>query len=517
MTHLYTIVIADDEEVERKALNLLIVKEFPDIQVVGLAANGAELVSLINAHQPDIAIVDINMPAINGIDAIELIRGMEVPTRFIINTAYSDFGYAQKALKLKVDHYILKPQKRAETIQTIRTLCRSIDESHANSRSRKQMNALFSNIQPVLESEILYSVFMDEPAADSLAMWDEMHGTRFSGGVMVSAIPLSAGGRIPVDNKDSMRAFLHAALRDACVFLAAVNSAGINLLVYVPPAERGSWQGWLRDVLLVLSSQLNKSWGLALHIGVGQYYEQLGDMHKSYQESLTVLRDAAPKEVNFYSPASGSVSEDYLALLAQNLVRAATENNVARLEELLQREAPVLQQHGVAVRLWQRCREQAVAGGLPDIPETDRFFSTARNAIEHEKDPAARLGALQAGLRSLAGLVGHLETGGGQHVQRAMAIMEQRYAEDLSLEGVADEVGISPYYLSRLMRKESGCTFVEYLTRLRIKEAVRLVNASRLTIREISARVGYSNHTYFCRVFKRQTGLTIGEMREKNE
>ena len=119
---MHTMVIADDEEIELKSLSLLIKKEFTDIRIVGLARNGAEMVSLIDQYKPDIAIVDINMPGINGIDAIQLVSSLNVPTRFIINTAYSDFEYAQRALSLKVDYYILKPQKRTDTVAVIRKL-----------------------------------------------------------------------------------------------------------------------------------------------------------------------------------------------------------------------------------------------------------------------------------------------------------------------------------------------------------------------------------------------------------
>ena len=94
----YTIVIADDEEIERKALGLLLLKEFPEISIVGVASNGMELVSMTQQHQPDIAIVDVNMPGINGIDAIDLLRAKGGKTHFIINTAYDDFSYVQRAL-----------------------------------------------------------------------------------------------------------------------------------------------------------------------------------------------------------------------------------------------------------------------------------------------------------------------------------------------------------------------------------------------------------------------------------
>ena len=137
----YTILIADDEEIERKALCLLLQKEFPEIAIVAVACNGTELVSLLQQHQPDIAIVDVNMPGINGIDAIDLLRARGSKTHFIINTAYDDFAYVQRALSLKIDAYILKPEKRDTTIQTIRKLCRQIDTARENNHSQQQIDA----------------------------------------------------------------------------------------------------------------------------------------------------------------------------------------------------------------------------------------------------------------------------------------------------------------------------------------------------------------------------------------
>ena len=105
----YTLLIADDEEIECKALRLLVQKELPEIEVVGVARNGVELVSLAQKLRPDIATVDVNMPGMSGIDAIGLLSACDLPTRFVICTAYDEFEYVHRALALKVDAYILKP------------------------------------------------------------------------------------------------------------------------------------------------------------------------------------------------------------------------------------------------------------------------------------------------------------------------------------------------------------------------------------------------------------------------
>ena len=211
----YTIVIADDEEIERKALGLLLQKEFPEISIVGVASNGMELVSMTQQHQPDIAIVDVNMPGINGIDAIDLLRAKGGKTHFIINTAYDDFSYVQRALSLKIDAYILKPEKRDTTIQTIRKLCQQIDIARENRHSQQQIQALFTRVQSVMESEIMYSLFIGEPAQENFETYCEMHGIHFEAGTVAALIPVagSAGWARPgggADSRYSGAAFPHS-------------------------------------------------------------------------------------------------------------------------------------------------------------------------------------------------------------------------------------------------------------------------------------------------------------------
>lgn len=93
----YTLLIADDEEIECKALRLLVQKELPEIEVVGVARNGVELVSMAQKLRPDIATVDVNMPGMSGIDAIGLLSSCDLPTRFVICTAYDEFEYVHRS------------------------------------------------------------------------------------------------------------------------------------------------------------------------------------------------------------------------------------------------------------------------------------------------------------------------------------------------------------------------------------------------------------------------------------
>ncbi len=96
----------------------------------------------------------------------------------------------------------------------------------------------------------------------------------------------------------------------------------------------------------------------------------------------------------------------------------------------------------------------------------------------------------------------------------AMNYIRENYKENLSLENVAQQVFISPYYLSHLFKEELGITFVEYLTRIRMEEAKRLLKEPRLSIVAIASEVGYEDASYFSKVFKKNLGISPNQYRK---
>jgi two-component system response regulator YesN len=100
------------------------------------------------------------------------------------------------------------------------------------------------------------------------------------------------------------------------------------------------------------------------------------------------------------------------------------------------------------------------------------------------------------------------------YVQYAICYIDKHYQEDISLDMVSAKIGISPFYLSRLIKQIKGIAFIEYLTKVRISKAKEIALETELPISEIALKCGYPNITYFYKVFKKATGVTIGEFRK---
>ena len=118
-----TMVIADDERLARQSEEIFVKREFPGVEIVGTAPDGVTLKEMLESLKPDLAIVDIRMPGLTGLEAIELAKAKGLKTHFIISTAYSDFEYVRSALNLKTDGYLLKPCKREEHYNAIANMC----------------------------------------------------------------------------------------------------------------------------------------------------------------------------------------------------------------------------------------------------------------------------------------------------------------------------------------------------------------------------------------------------------
>jgi two-component system response regulator YesN len=96
----------------------------------------------------------------------------------------------------------------------------------------------------------------------------------------------------------------------------------------------------------------------------------------------------------------------------------------------------------------------------------------------------------------------------------ALNYIRENHKNNISLEDVSQHIYISPYYLSHLFKEELGITFVEYLTKVRIEEAKKLLKNSSMSIVAIASEVGYEDASYFSKVFKKMTGLSPNQYRK---
>ena len=168
------ILIAEDHLMVRAGLRALLEKA-GDIHVIGEASNGHEAIEMTEALKPDVLIMDIMMPRMNGIQAAENIREMKLPTYILLLSMYSDEGFVQQALQYGVKGYVLKSSVSDELLQAVRAVAAGkayfsspiseIVQSAVNSHSASQEGDSFSTLSP-REKEILQLIAEEHTSAE---------------------------------------------------------------------------------------------------------------------------------------------------------------------------------------------------------------------------------------------------------------------------------------------------------------------------------------------------------------
>ena len=168
------ILIAEDHLMVRAGLRALLEKA-GDIHVIGEASNGQEAIEMTEVLKPDVLIMDIMMPRMNGIQAAENIREMKLPTYILLLSMYSDEGFVQQALQYGVKGYVLKSSVSDELLQAVRAVAAGkayfsspiseIVQSAVNSHSASQEGDSFSTLSP-REKEILQLIAEEHTSAE---------------------------------------------------------------------------------------------------------------------------------------------------------------------------------------------------------------------------------------------------------------------------------------------------------------------------------------------------------------
>ena len=498
----YKLIIADDEEIECKSLRIMINKEFNDIEIVAVAKNGIELINYIEKYEPDFAIVDITMPGINGLEAIKLLSDKGINIHYIINTAYSDFEYVQQSVDLKVDTYILKSQKRVDTINRINYVCKCIDKERAKKESHIQVRTAFKKMIPIVESDIMLSIISNIENENSLDSWCEMNSKHFCSGFIFTLVPNNNHNSFfNLNGKHNMLDELHERLDDFCDFLIHVNKNYLNIFAISTKDVSNNWKD---DVVALTVKQVKLITGLKLRIGVGGIKEDLSSKYDSYLESIDVLNGKINLSI-VNNIRNDSLKDMSLMIFNDLLSNENIENTLDILNnDLLKIGDYRLIKEFIMIYINTNSFNYHIKRTTNDF--NNEFLEINEKDIYKTK--------MIEMLLELNGLLDKNGEKNNVYVSKALKYIDNNYHNSISLDEIAEDIGVSQFYLSRLFKEEFNQKFIDYLTQVRLNEAKRLALNSNITIKEICAKVGYANSAYFCRLFKKNTNYTFGEYRE---
>ena len=529
---MYKVLLADDEGIVLDSLKFIITKNFGEACSIRTAKTGRQVIEISQEFDPDIAFIDIQMPGIKGIEAIREVRTFNSKCQFIIMSAYDKFTFAQEAINLGVIEYLTKPASKEKILAALEKAMAVIDQERANRNQNLMIREKLEAVVPIIENGMVnLLLFQDDPSAPLARYRNLLNITSDFGWIMTlefhetdeSGTPQNPVGSTVQLQKNQL------AFRDTIKDFFPTSVIGSimagNVSLFIPHhsdvmtyEERINAIETARNMI----RKLNKQISLHFRAGIGNVWSIL-EQNKSYEESKKSLRTDQSSVVHLKDiQLELEYEPDYPDALERQLFAAVTHGN---LEEVLRCSNQFFDWMIQNYRDYTQCirtkvlefvmwaeREVFLQGGIPygflyrkdyldDIlacstyEELHRWFTKKLTNATHNINAAK-------------------EEKEVTNVGKARQYMLQHFDRDLSLEEVSRYVDISPYYFSKLFKNETGQTFVEYLTELRIEKAKQLLATASYSIKEICLGVGYSDPNYFSRIFKKVTGQTPTEYRE---
>ncbi len=491
------IVIADDENLIRFSLKSMLDEVGFFVSVVGEARNGDELVALVKRHAPDVAIVDIRMPKLDGLQAIAKGREISPDTRWIVLTSYSEFDYAKEAIKLGAQSYLLKPVSPQELADALAPLKRE-EELGRIARAEQfesRMTRLLNRTAPMpAEARSPYAfvlaaliVVLDgTPEALEAERLELCAGIRaviresVTREQLAGLVPLPEGRLCavfawsPAQPAEGLQAFKRFVNR-LCQLSSRCSEEGI-LATVLATSECGT-----EELLAAEVGRLLELSGLRAVAGAGGLIARAEIERCAADPAAVALAERAVEASAARSGANGVALVSALGDL-ERMHSALAEPDRARLGESLERFlAGVL--HLEPPRAFR---------GRGDGPEGPGAW------MERARREAARsLG--REGAEAL--------------VEQVRGYVDRRYADDLRVSAIARTLEITPNYLSSLFHRKVGMTFVRYLTERRLLRARELLASEPLQVQEVARRVGYRSARRFTRAFKERFRARPSECR----
>ncbi len=507
--------IVDDEKAIRDSLPAVVDFEQFGFRVCQTARNGQDALEKIKKEYPDVLLLDIRMPILDGLGLLKiLVEDMKEYHPFVIMlSGYSDFEYARTAIRYGVKAYLTKPLDEDELIKELKKLRSELDERHANRANAKLLT------QADIVKNMLYS---EKPG-----MRERMNGTFLMHCLILKDDVKELKNGLQKGQKDSyeaVRSCIEMELEpEQCVF---VRSRGCVLTYLVAEDCLNAYQSSANLLGRHLRHRM-KSQGISSAILLDEHIFEASknrfrsdyDSHlyalmtRVFWSEETVVSDPDVSEPVQLLEQEKEGLEAIHAAFSQNDKESAVRSMEALLSQAVQKQLNVVMIQELNYRFYYLLQDL-----LQKVQNTSVCLTTfdwRENIcyLRHEEwEAAARYQFLTAADCLTTGNVD--EQGIASQI---LSYIKEHFKEPLSAKEVAAHFFISPVYLGRVIQQASGGTFKQYVNRLKMEEAKKLLRSSNQLIYEIAEEIGFKDSKYFISRFTEEVGMSPAEYRKKKE
>lgn len=528
------VLIIDDDSVARTNIKTLIDWEKNGYEICGEAVNGIEAITLIKKVEPEIVITDMSMPVMDGIALIEYLEQNYPQIKIIALSGYEDFDYVRKSMKKGALDYLLKHSINAKAmLEVLNTAKEKLLEEHSEHTKKdifeKQLNEsrtvlrqefirqlvqgaisdkaeikqkiidLNLNIETKSIAIILFEVddyniicekFSPKEIIKLTSSIEDIAAEILKGTVKAVVSHLEAGKFIIIYSFGNLRSDLYI----YNLIVTTINRIKASIKRYLNITACFSYSRIFNDII-----DTNKYYKEAENMLQGRFFKGKDKIINESSESFT--NEYLNLDVNEEKSIIGSLkTQDYdkivdsLNMVFSRLVDNKLSYNSIQMicAELINIINRVARETGIDIKRVYNDSE---------IPYASmKKFETLIEVKEWILKSYEKLASLMAETK--------FNQNYSEYTKKAIGYIQKNYKNNISLNEVAEYIGLNSSYLSRVFKEDCGMGFVEYLNNIRVGYAKQIIETGSVKLKDIVKEVGFNNYTYFFKVFKDILNMT---------
>ncbi|SFS69643.1 response regulator transcription factor [Paenibacillus sp. 453mf] len=512
MKSICKVMIVDDEMLVRQGIKHLMNWEQAGFRIVGEAANGLEALDLVEEVKPHIILTDIVMPIMDGEKFVKIVKERHPRIEVIVLSSFSEFEYVRSTFQSGVADYILKPKLEADYLLSIlnKTAAQIVElqetaveepaeERYIEQAAEKLIAGYEAELQPGMldtvlpgDSYVLFGMDMKH-----IAMQEVRSSLIQTVETMISQVTDTVS--------------IHLNMKDQALYLMNMDSGVWNSLIMevrerigqLPPEKKSG-------VHFVLTDRFTDFYQLGevyqnQFLSLARYSFYLPDMHFIFGGDLPDLPQVA---------ADLDMGE-----LTEQLKRKQFQRGFAGFLEHIHLKSMDYRTDTFEFKAYLGNFIFNVTSTLGKMKyDTERLeqskyeFFRRIDEARYARDAIQRIVDF---IHEAEQVIGETNTAVNPNMAMLLSYIQEHFRESVTLTEVAKQFHFNPSYLSSYFSAHNNEGFSEYLNKIRVQKAMELLTSTEESISEISASVGYSDQSYFTKVFKKLTGLSPSTYRRE--
>ncbi len=528
----YTILLADDEEEVIQAIMRKMDWEGLGFSVIGNAANGIKALEMVEEFQPDVVMTDIKMPYMDGMELANRIKDEFPATKILFFTGFDEFEYAKEAVHLEAEEYILKPVNSVELTKVFEKLKIKLDQEISEKRNVQILQKYYLDSLPLLQADFYSALIEGRMHEDEIPKFLSDYQISLAGPYFCCLVIHTSSSQVPND-------------MNSLLLFTSVQKQAKERLVEKWQAKCFSYLGNtvlisqlgteneisdLTDECDRFCKYVRRMIGAVVTIGIGQVCGNILELSQSYgsaREAVSYrvvygasrainMKEIVPQETGRCSMINDS---DLTELF--KMIRIGSETDVTRaVDQYLARTSfpnKSLHQHHIDLMELISALYRFLSNNDIMIDDFTGDIGQLYHGLLDLEPDVLRKWLINSSLCLRDTLISQRNKSTKSFVSKAKEYVHNNYAdEELSLDSICEVLGVLNSYFSTIFKKETGNSFIRYLTDYRMDQAAcRLIESNEKSY-IIAKNVGYTDPNYFSYVFKRRFGVSPSKYRTEH-